>query len=236
MQRYHDSVQLDSGHALTGTVTVTNYPGGSAATIYSDDGITPIVGNSVDLDSTGEYFFYAANGHYTLVIETDYGSETKSDVILFDPDDFGGGGGGGSGTVTSVAMSVPALLSVSGSPVTTSGTLAVSYSGAALPVANGGTGVTSTTAYALLFGGTTSTAALQSGGIGTAGYVLTSNGAGAIATFQAIPTTTPTESIIIACGDETTACTTGTAKVITHSEPLPKTEAATEKIIGKYSR
>lgn len=38
----------------------------------------------------------------------------------------GGGGGGGSGTVTSVGMSVPsALLAVSGSPVTTSGTLAV---------------------------------------------------------------------------------------------------------------
>lgn len=34
---------------------------------------------------------------------------------------------GGSGTVTSVAMTVPTGLSVSGSPVTTSGTLAVSY-------------------------------------------------------------------------------------------------------------
>lgn len=35
------------------------------------------------------------------------------------------GGGGGSGTVTSVAMTVPAFLSVAGSPITTSGTLAV---------------------------------------------------------------------------------------------------------------
>ena len=47
------------------------------------------------------------------------------------------------GTVTSVAASVPSFLSVSGSPVTTTGTLAISYSGTALPVANGGTGVTS---------------------------------------------------------------------------------------------
>lgn len=38
-----------------------------------------------------------------------------------------GGGGGGSGTVTSVAMSVPTQFSVAGSPVTTSGTLAVSW-------------------------------------------------------------------------------------------------------------
>jgi hypothetical protein len=54
-----------------------------------------------------------------------------------------GGGGGGSGTVTSVGLSAPSFLSVSGSPVTSSGTLALSYSGTALPVANGGTGVTS---------------------------------------------------------------------------------------------
>jgi hypothetical protein len=49
---------------------------------------------------------------------------------------------GAAGSVTSVAMTVPAFLSVSGSPITSSGTLAVSYSGTALPVANGGTGTT----------------------------------------------------------------------------------------------
>ena len=54
------------------------------------------------------------------------------------------GGGGGNGTVTSVAMSVPAFLSVAGSPITTSGTLAVTYSGTPLPIANGGTGATTT--------------------------------------------------------------------------------------------
>jgi hypothetical protein len=42
--------------------------------------------------------------------------------------------------VTSVAMTVPSLLSVSGSPITSSGTLALTYSGTPLPVANGGTG------------------------------------------------------------------------------------------------
>ena len=39
------------------------------------------------------------------------------------------GGGGGSGTVTSVALTVPAALSVAGSPITTSGTLAVTGAG-----------------------------------------------------------------------------------------------------------
>ncbi len=48
----------------------------------------------------------------------------------------------GTGTVTSVAATVPSLLSVSGSPITTSGTLAFTYSGTALPLLNGGTGQT----------------------------------------------------------------------------------------------
>jgi hypothetical protein len=49
------------------------------------------------------------------------------------------------GTVTSVAATVPAFLSVAGSPITTSGTLSISLSGTALPVLNGGTGVTTST-------------------------------------------------------------------------------------------
>lgn len=56
-----------------------------------------------------------------------------------------------------------------------------------LPTAQGGTGLTSTTAYAVLCGGTTSTGNLQSiASVGTTGQVLTSNGAGALPTFQAI--------------------------------------------------
>ena len=51
----------------------------------------------------------------------------------------------GSGTVTSVSATVPSFLSVSGSPITTSGTLALTYSGTALPAANGGTGATTLT-------------------------------------------------------------------------------------------
>src|ERR1019366_8324523 len=54
--------------------------------------------------------------------------------------------GSGSGTVTSVAASVPSIFSISGSPITTSGTLAMTYSGTALPIANGGTGATTAAA------------------------------------------------------------------------------------------
>lgn len=49
----------------------------------------------------------------------------------------------GGGSVTSVGLSAPAAFTVGGSPVTGSGTLALTYSGSAIPVANGGTGQTS---------------------------------------------------------------------------------------------
>ena len=53
-------------------------------------------------------------------------------------------------------------------------------------VTSGGTGVATTTAYSVVFAGTTATGAFQAAaGPGTATHVLTSNGAGALPTFQA---------------------------------------------------
>ena len=64
-----------------------------------------------------------------------------------------------------------------------------------LPVAAGGTAATSQTAYAVLCGGTTSTNAYQSiASVGSSGQVLTSNGAGALPTFQAAAGATITGS------------------------------------------
>jgi hypothetical protein len=90
-----------------------------------------------------------------------------------------------SGTVTSVAASVPAFLSIAGSPITTSGTLAITYSGTALPIANGGTGQTTASAAFNALSPVTSTGDLIIGNgtnsatrlaIGANGYVLTSDG------------------------------------------------------------
>lgn len=55
----------------------------------------------------------------------------------------------GAGSVTSVELSAPAIFTVSGSPVTTTGTLALTYSGTALPVENGGTGVSTIAALSI---------------------------------------------------------------------------------------
>ena len=52
---------------------------------------------------------------------------------------------GGTGTVTSVGLSVPDFLTVNNSPITTSGTITIGFSGSALPVSNGGTGATDLT-------------------------------------------------------------------------------------------
>ena len=68
------------------------------------------------------------------------------------------------GTVTSVSATVPSIFSISGSPITTSGTLAMTYSGTALPGVNGGTGLTA---------------------VGSSGNVLTSNGTSWVSTAPA---------------------------------------------------
>jgi len=93
----------------------------------------------------------------------------------------------GTGTVTSVAMTVPTFLSVSGSPITTNGTFTVTLSGTPLPVLNGGTGTTTAT--------------------GTAGSVVLS--------VSPTITGTLTTSIISASGDISTSSTTASTTTTT---------------------
>lgn len=101
----------------------------------------------------------------------------------------------GTGTVTSVALTMPGGFTVTGSPVTTSGTIAVacsltgviigsggSLSGQApLSVINGGTGDATLTAHAVLLGEGTSAVAFAT--IGTAGRPLVDQGSGADPAF-----------------------------------------------------
>jgi len=91
------------------------------------------------------------------------------------------------GTVTSVAMSVPTFLSVAGSPITASGTLAVTLSGTALPVANGGTGLTAGTSGGVL--AYTASGTLASSALLTQYGVVYGGGAGAVPVATAAGTT-----------------------------------------------
>jgi len=154
-----------------------------------------------------------------------------------------GGGGGGSGTVTNVGFTAPSGFSVSGSPVTTSGDIALSYAagfqgytsaeasklagiaeGAEVNVNADWTATSGDAqilnkptlgAAATLDVGTTSgTVAAGNRGLpasGTNGQVLTkSSGTDYDADWE---TLTTADIYVIACSDETTALTTGTAKV-----------------------
>ena len=84
-----------------------------------------------------------------------------------------------------LGSALPIASGGTGSTSTTFVNLASNVTGT-LPVANGGTGLSTTTAYGLIAAGTTSTGNFQQvSGTGTSGQVLTSNGAGALPTWQA---------------------------------------------------
>jgi hypothetical protein len=97
-------------------------------------------------------------------------------------------------------------------------TCSILTSNAAVTVAQGGTGATSATAYAVQCGGTTSTGAHQSvASVGTTGQVLTSNGAGALPTFQtaggATITGTTTSATYYVIGTTSTSGSLSTASI-----------------------
>jgi hypothetical protein len=74
--------------------------------------------------------------------------------------------------------------------------------GTDLAIADGGTGRSSHTAYAVLCGGTTATGAQQSiASVGSSGQVLTSNGAAALPTFQTLTIDYGAGNAALAVGD-----------------------------------
>jgi len=124
---------------VTGTVAVAN--GGTGLTTTPTNGALDI-GNGTGFTRT------------TLTAGTNVSITNASGSITINSTNPGG-------TVTSVAASVPSFLSVSGSPITSSGTLAISYSGTALPIANGGTAQTSFTSNYIHYGSFSTSASLQ---------------------------------------------------------------------------
>ncbi len=89
MQKYPGVVIDAKGGPLSGVTVQVNVAGGSAATIYSDNGVTAKANPFVN-DANGSFEFYAANGRYDLVLTktgvTFVAADTQ-DVVLFDPVD-----------------------------------------------------------------------------------------------------------------------------------------------------
>jgi hypothetical protein len=134
--------------AITINGTSTSLGGSiSVGTVTSVTGTAPVVSSG---GNTPAISMAAAN-------TTTNGYLTSTDWNTFN--------GKGSGSVTSVGLSAPSIFTVGGSPVTGSGTLALTYSGTALPLANGGTNATSAPEAMANLMGFTSTA--TSGGTTT---------------------------------------------------------------------
>ena len=113
MQRYTNFIA--STTATNSTLTVLSnascvvYIAGTlgAATLYSDNGVTPTpLANPFVSSATGEVSFFAADGSYDLVVsQTGYLTVSVYDILLATPS--GGGGGGfliGAGAPTSVEL------------------------------------------------------------------------------------------------------------------------------------
>ena len=86
MEKYADTVaNTATGLPLVGaSVQVNLYPSGAPATIYSDNGVTQAA-NPLTTDSNGRFSFYAANGHYQLVVSgSGIATQTINDIIILD--------------------------------------------------------------------------------------------------------------------------------------------------------
>lgn len=86
MRKYVDFLEGTDGKALKGaSVLVLNYGTTNAATLYENDAGT-VRPNPVTTDATGQFWFYAADGRYTLRITgAGLSSQTITDIAVVDP-------------------------------------------------------------------------------------------------------------------------------------------------------
>jgi hypothetical protein len=86
MKQYIDTAQDISGNALPfATCKVLNYPSGTNASIFADNGLTPIGTSIVAADVTGQFSFFVADGDYTLQLFNNGALyKTQTPVSIFD--------------------------------------------------------------------------------------------------------------------------------------------------------
>lgn len=86
MRQYIDTLQDVQGNALVGaSVLVQNYIGAGNASIFSDNGLTPITTSTIITGADGQFMFFAADGDYNLVMsKAGTVFKTQSPVSLFD--------------------------------------------------------------------------------------------------------------------------------------------------------
>jgi len=160
---------------------------GSAVFATSPTLVTPILGTPTSATLTNATGLPLTTGITGNLPVTNLNSGTSASSATFWRGDGTWSAPAGAGTVTSVAATVPSVFSISGSPITSSGTLAMTYSGTALPVANGGTGLTTGTSGGIL--AYTASGTLASSAALTQYGVVYGGGAGAVPVATANGTT-----------------------------------------------
>lgn len=87
MKKYFDFIISSSGRKVTtGSVSVLIYGTATPASLFSDAAGTVPIANPVPIDSRGYFEFYAADGRYSLTVNTpDFNPVTLTDIVLDDP-------------------------------------------------------------------------------------------------------------------------------------------------------
>jgi hypothetical protein len=138
MKRWFGTVQDQTGRPIQGA-SVAVYAAGTVtplSTIFQASGSRTAPAsqqNPMTTDANGQYAFAAADGNYDISITGgSIASQTIPNVIFVD--ELTTFPSPQLGTVTSVSMTVPSIMSVTGSPLTGAGTLAVTLNTAAANV------------------------------------------------------------------------------------------------------
>jgi hypothetical protein len=134
---FNKGIRFRSSGSAASAVTLLDAVATAGRVVTLPDATTTLVGR----DTTDTLTNKSISGSTNTLSNIGNSSLTNS-AITINGTSTSLGGSISVGTVTSVAATVPSFLSVAGSPITTSGTLALTYSGTALPIANGGTGQT----------------------------------------------------------------------------------------------
>lgn len=88
MQKFQTAITGPTGNVIPNAVITIITLGGSPATIYAGNGVSPYPSNQVTTNSQGEFSFYAANGRYSYTVAaTNFVTEAYTDFLLFDPAD-----------------------------------------------------------------------------------------------------------------------------------------------------
>lgn len=155
-QNFTPSTNMELNLA-TGTLTTkgqfgTTLATGTAPFAVASTTMSPNLNADLLDDHHGAYYLDLGNATGNLGVSHLNSGTSASGTTFWRGDGTWGTPAGSGGTVTSVAMSVPSFLSIAGSPITTSGTLAVTLSGTKLPLANEssptGTGIATATSGA----------------------------------------------------------------------------------------